>query len=130
MTRTILTSIVLVAALITWFGADSSSRALAEAGTLLFLNPRTGGKWTQASIGREWARMEKRLELDHIKANEALRHAFGTRTVERLIGEGRSREDAQAAVMRIMGHTSRATSDRYVKLAAETMRADAGCESS
>ena len=33
------------------------------------------------------------------------------------MGDGMSREEAQAAVMRIMGHTSRATSDRYVKLA-------------
>ena len=38
------------------------------------------------------------------------------------MGDGMSREEAQAAVMRIMGHTSRATSDRYVKLAVETMR--------
>ncbi len=71
---------------------------------------------------REWRAMERNLKLPHVKPNEALRHTFGTRTVERLMGEGMSREQAQAAVMRIMGHTSKATSDRYVKLAAETMR--------
>lgn len=95
---------------------------LAEAGTPLFVNPKTGGEWSLSALIREWRAMEKRLGLAHVKPNEALRHTFGTRTVERLMGEGMSREEAQAAVMRVMGHTSRATSDRYVKLAAETMR--------
>ncbi len=88
----------------------------------MFLNPITGGSWSMSSLVREWRKMEKALELPHVKPNEALRHCFGTRAAERLIAQGMSREDAQAAIMRIMGHTSKATSDRYVKLAAETMR--------
>ena len=96
--------------------------ALGEAGTPLFLNPKTGLPWTQASLGREWRAMERKLKLEHIKPNEALRHTFGTRSVERLMREGMSRDEAQSAIMRIMGHQSKATSDRYVKLAAETMR--------
>jgi len=96
--------------------------ALAEAGVPLFLNPRTGGEWSQSSLIRVWRAMETRLELSHVKPNEALRHCFGTRTAERLIAEGRSRDDAQAAVMAVMGHVSKATSDRYVKLAAELLR--------
>lgn len=95
---------------------------LGEAGTPLFVNSETGGRWKPKAIERRWKAMEKALKLPHVKANEALRHTFGTRTVERLMGEGMSRDEAQAAVMRIMGHVSRATSDRYVKLAAETMR--------
>lgn len=95
---------------------------LAEAGVPLFENPKTRGRWSQSAMIREWRAMERNLKLPHVKPNEALRHTFGTRTVERLMGEGMSREQAQAAVMRIMGHTSKATSDRYVKLAAETMR--------
>lgn len=100
--------------------------ALDEAGTPLFVNPATNGRWSQSAIIRTWRAMERALGLDpkrdHIKPNEALRHTFGTRTVERLMRDGMTRDEAQAAVMRIMGHTSRATSDRYVKLAAETMR--------
>lgn len=96
--------------------------ALAEAGTPLFTNPNTGRAWTQASLIRVWRAMEADLGLEHVKPNEALRHCFGTRTAERLIGEGMSRDEAQAAVMNVMGHTSKATSDRYVKLAAETLR--------
>lgn len=96
--------------------------ALAEAGEPLFPNPETAGRWSPSAIIRTWRAMEKRLGLAHVKPNEALRHCFGTRTVERLMSQGMSREAAQEAVMRIMGHTSRATSDRYVKLAAETMR--------
>lgn len=71
---------------------------------------------------RVWRAMEKRLGLPHVKPNEALRHCFGTRTAERLIRDGMSRDSAQEAVMRVMGHTSRVTSDRYVKLASETLR--------
>lgn len=96
--------------------------ALDEAGTPLFVNSETEGRWKPKAIERRWSAMEKRLGLPHVKANEALRHTFGTRSVERLMADGMSREEAQAAVMRIMGHTSKATSDRYVKLAAETMR--------
>ncbi len=96
--------------------------ALAEAGTPLFVNPKTRGPWSQSSLIRVWRAMEKRLGLPHVKPNEALRHCFGTRTAERLIREGMSRDAAQQAVMGVMGHTSRVTSDRYVKLAAETLR--------
>lgn len=96
--------------------------ALAEAGAPLFVNPKSGDAWSMSSLMRVWRAMEKRLELPHVKPNESLRHCFGTRTAERLILGGMSRDQAQAAVMSIMGHTSRATSDRYVKLAAETMR--------
>ena len=96
--------------------------ALAAARTPLFPHPETGTRVSQSWVGRTWRAMERKLRLPHVKPNEALRHTFGTRSVERLMGEGMSREEAQAAVMRIMGHTSRATSDRYVKLAAETMR--------
>lgn len=96
--------------------------ALDEAGAPLFTNPETGGPWSQSAIIRTWRAAERLLKLPHVKPNEALRHTFGTRTVERLMGEGMSRDEAQAAVMRIMGHTSRATSDRYVKLATDTMR--------
>lgn len=96
--------------------------ALAEAGTPLFVNPKTSGPWSLSALIREWRAMERRLGLAHVKPNEALRHTFGTRTVERLIGEGHSRESAQRAVMEVMGHVSKATSDRYVKLAAETLR--------
>lgn len=95
---------------------------LGEAGTPLFVNSETGGRWKPKAIERRWKAMEKALGLRHVKANEALRHTFGTRSVERLMLDGMSRDEAQAAVMRIMGHVSKATSDRYVKLAAETMR--------
>ena len=88
----------------------------------LFENPKTGGRWSQSAIIREWRAMERAAKLPHVKPNEARRHTFGTRSVERLMGEGMSREEAQAAVMRIMGHTAKATSDRYVTLAAEIMR--------
>lgn len=96
--------------------------ALAEAGASLFLNPHTRQPWSQSSLIRVWRSMEARLGLPHVKPNEALRHCFGTRTAERLIAEGRSRDEAQAAVMAVMGHVSKATSDRYVKLAAELLR--------
>ena len=96
--------------------------ALVEAGVPLFTNPNTGGEWSMASLVRVWRRMEKDLGLSHVKPNEALRHCFGTRTAEKLIAQGMSRDEAQAAVMRVMGHTSRVTSDRYLKLAAATMR--------
>ena len=75
-----------------------------------------------SSLIREWRRMERKLGLAHVKPNEALRHCFGTRTAERLMLQGMTRDQAQAAVMQIMGHTSKATSDRYVKLAASAMR--------
>lgn len=96
--------------------------ALGEAGTPLFVNSKTGERWKPKAIERRWAAMEKALGLPHVKANEALRHTFGTRSVERLMADGMSREEAQAAIMRVMGHVSKATSDRYVKLAAETLR--------
>lgn len=95
---------------------------LAEAGTPLFLNPKTGAAWSTSSLIRTWRAMERELGLPHIKPNEALRHCFGTRTAERLIRDGMSRSEAQGAVMRVMGHTSLKTSDRYVKLAAGTLR--------
>lgn len=69
---------------------------LAEAGTPLFVNPKTGGPWSQSSLVRVWRAMEKRLGLPHVKPNEALRHCFGTRTAERLIREGMTRERAVA----------------------------------
>jgi len=96
--------------------------ALAEAGAPLFLNPNTSAQWSMSSLVRVWKKMEAELGLSHVKPNESLRHCFGTRTAERLIAQGMSRDDAQAAVMRVMGHTSRVTSDRYLKLAAGTLR--------
>ena len=75
-----------------------------------------------SSLVREWRKMETALRLDHVKPNESLRHCFGTRTAERLIVEGMTLEKAQAAVMRVMGLTSRVTAQRYIKLAAETIR--------
>jgi len=96
--------------------------AIAEAGAPLFTNPKTGGEWSMSSLVRVWRKMEKDLGLSHVKPNEALRHCFGTRAAEKLIAQGMSRDEAQAAVMRVMGHTSRVTSDRYLKLAAATMR--------
>ncbi len=97
-----------------------------------YVEPRGGGRWAvrfqidgrieQSSMIRAWRRMEKTLKLEHVKPNESLRHCFGTRTAERLIREGMSREEAVVALMPVLGHTSRATTDRYVKLAAETLR--------
>lgn len=108
------------AELAVWVRANTPP--LAEAGTPLFVNPKTGGPWSQSSLLRVWRAMERRLGLPHVKPNEALRHCFGTRTAERLILGGMSRDAAQRAVMDVMGHTSKVSSDRYVKLAAETMR--------
>lgn len=96
--------------------------ALAEAGAPLFPDPKTGRPVAPKWHERRWRAMERRLKLPHVKPNEALRHAFGTRGVERLMAEGMSREEAQTAIMRAMGHVSRKTSDRYVKLAPETLR--------
>ena len=68
--------------------------------------------------------MDRSFPLTGAELHEGddLRHCFGTRSAERLIRDGMSRESAQEAIMRIMGHVSRVTSDRYVKLAAETLR--------
>ena len=106
--------------LATWVRAHRP--ALAEPGTALFPNPKNGNRISQSSMGRTWERMEKKLDLPHVKPNEALRHCFGTRTAERLIAGGMSREAAKRAVADILGHVSMTSTDRYVKLAAETLR--------
>ena len=56
------------------------------------------------------------------RPNEALRHCFGTRTAERLLRDGNGETDAIRMVMSIMGHTSAATSRRYIQLAVEVLR--------
>ena len=97
--------------------------ALAEAGTPLFLNPTTGGAWSDSSLVRVWRAMEKDLDLKHVKPNESLRHCFATRKAEQLMNEqGMTAEQAESALMPILGHTSRTTTRRYVRLAAETLR--------
>ncbi len=63
--------------------------------------------------------MEKKLGLDPIDSNEAPWHCIGTRRAEALIAVGHSSPEAQATLMRSMGHTPIMTSDRYVRLSAE-----------
>lgn len=95
---------------------------LAEAGAPLFPDPKTGRRVAPKWHERRWRAMERRLKLPHIKPNEALRHCFGTRRVEKMLADGASLEEARAAVKRVMGHVSDKTSARYIKLAPETLR--------
>ena len=92
--------------------------AMAEAGTPLFPNPKTGEPWRESARLRAWAAMEKRLGLSHVKPNEALRHCFGTRKAEELLSAGYSQAEARMMLMPYMGHSSIKTSERYVRFAA------------
>ena len=100
-----------------------------EVGTPLFTNPESigprsdNGRWSPSA--RRRAMLKAMEQIGRPKAwrpNEALRHCFGTRTAERLLCEGQGEHDAIRMVMSIMGHTSDATSRRYVHLAVEVLR--------
>ena len=96
----------------------SNRPSLAEAGTLLCPNPKTGKAWTESSVRRAWAASERRLGLPHVKPNEGLRHCFGTRKAEEMLRAGMSQAEAQMTIMAYMGHSEIKTSGRYVKLGA------------
>lgn len=90
----------------------------------LFPNPRAMGadkRWTPASRRRV---MIAAMEAAGVKTrpNEALRHCYGTRIANHLLRDGATAGDASRKIMAMMGHTSVSTSNRYVKLAAESLR--------
>lgn len=62
------------------------------------------------SCGRVW------------KPNESMRHCFGTRAASELLGQGAAQQDVIRKIMATMGHTSHATSMRYVELAVDSLR--------
>jgi integrase len=94
---------------------------LGEAGVPLFPNPETGREWSESAVLRAYTGACKRLGK-RWRPNEALRHCFGTRAAERLMGEGFTMADAARQIMIVMGHTSVATSNRYVQMASESLR--------
>jgi integrase len=90
----------------------------------LFPNPNARSaekRWTPASRRRVMLAAMKSVDV-HTTPNEALRHCYGTRVANRLLREGSGEGDASRKIMQMMGHTSVTTSQRYVKLAAETLR--------
>ena len=100
-----------------------------EAGTPLFINPDSYGpgsdncRWSRSARRRVMLKAMERIEKPKAwRPNEALRHCFGTRTAERLLRDGNGETDAIRMVMSIMGHTSAATSRRYIQLAVEVLR--------
>ncbi len=102
---------------------------LREVGLPLFTNPDSYGQGSDNARWKESARRNAMLKaMEDIgkpkawRPNEALRHCFGTRTAERLLREGNGEHDAIRMVMTIMGHTSAATSSRYVRLAVDVLR--------
>jgi len=94
---------------------------LAAAGEPLFPNPVTGVAWSDSSVLRCYNAACKRVGA-RWKPNEALRHCFGTRAAERLMGDGFTMADAARQIMLVRGHTSVATSNRYVQMAAGSLR--------
>ena len=106
---------------------------LAASGTMLFINPLAE---VGANPAQRWMQDARRLVFHAAakaigcegkwKPNEALRHCFGTRTAERLLRDGATNVDAIRMVMSIMGHTSSATSARYVRLGAASLRGALG----
>jgi integrase len=92
-----------------------------EAGQPLFTNPSTGGVWKSTSRRKVMVAAMEQAGFE-TRPNEALRHCYGTQTAARLLGDGQGETDAIRLVMRMMGHTSHSSSERYVKLAASTLR--------
>ena len=95
--------------------------ALGTAAESLFPNPNTGVVWSDSSVLRCYNAACERVGK-HWKPNEALRHCFGTRAAERLMGDGFTMADAARQIMLVMGHTSVATSNWYVQMAAGSLR--------
>jgi len=104
-----------------WVRAHRPVGRLTEAGEPLFPNPKTGIAWTPKA---RRVVMQKAMEAAGFKTrpNEALRHCFGTRTAARLMQESRGEVDAIRIIMHAMGHTTTASSNRYIKLATSTLR--------
>jgi integrase len=89
---------------------------------VLFPNPwgrSTDRRWSGEAARRTIYRAMREVGVDY-KANEAMRHAFGTELATRLLDSG-SQADASRLVMSLMGHTDEKTSRRYVKLATGNM---------
>ncbi len=90
----------------------------------LFPNPRAAGpdkRWTPSSRRRVMLAAMRAAEV-RTRPNEALRHCYGTRVANQLLRDGATAGDASRKLMAMMGHTSVTTSNRYVKLAAESLR--------
>lgn len=88
---------------------------------MLFPGP-TGRRWADQTA-RRWIQKAMKAGCGRVwKPNESMRHCFGTRAASEMLGRGAAQQDVIRKIMATTGHTSHATSMRYVELAVDSLR--------
>src|SRR4030042_1923935 len=82
----------------------------------LFINPRSGGHYTDSALDRVWKGILKRAGITGLRKYDAFRHSFATNLI--------LQDTPLKKVQRLLGHTSSATTERYTHIDVEGARAD------
>ena len=82
-------------------------------GDPLFVNPRTGRRWSHWALRDRWIRAGKAVGIEDVRLYEGTKHTMATDAVRRGVSE--------RALQRFLGHADLRSTRRYAKMADEAL---------
>ena len=82
-------------------------------GAPLFVNPRTGRRWTHCVLRDQWIRAAESVGLEGVRLYEGTKHTMATDAVRRGVSE--------RALQAFLGHRDARSTRRYARLSDEAL---------